>query len=78
MESPSIKKTKRMDGIILNYCQALGEVFAGKMVTRLEWNNKDIFLIAVDNQLRIHKEDSILYPNIPTYGDYLGEDWVVI
>lgn len=75
MPTPTAKKkvVKEMD-----FPDALREVIKGNMVTKLEWEDRNIYLILQDGYLRIHKEDDKFYNLIVRDGDLLGEDWIVI
>ena len=59
----------------LDFPNALREIIAGKCITKLEWNNPDIYLVFKDNTLMIHKETGF-HPLIVTDGDLFGEDFV--
>lgn len=51
----------------------------GKRVTKLEWNNRDIYLVLRDGHLKIHKADTnMLHDLIVTDGDLAGLDYVVL
>lgn len=61
----------------LNFIDAFKEIIIGKMVTRLEWNNPNIFCCIKDEKVMIHR-DSLYKEWIISTGDIEGEDWVLI
>lgn len=75
MSSPTPPKDKSLQ---LNFSQAISELLAGKMVTKLEWNDKDYYGTLADNRLRLHKPDGQLYDWILSEGDLSGKDYIVV
>jgi len=62
----------------LNFFDALAAVSSGTKITKLEWNNRDIYILLRNSHLQIHKTDGVFYDLIVTDGDLLGLDWVLI
>lgn len=61
----------------LDFFTALREVFNGVEVTKLEWNNPDIYLCLRDSKLVIHQSDGF-HPFIVRDADMVGTDWTII
>lgn len=68
---------KRRVNTHMDFPDAMRAVIAGDKVTKIEWNNPDIYLHLADGWLSIHKEDGD-HPLKVSKGDMLGEDWVVV
>lgn len=62
----------------MDFFDALFEVAEGNKITKLEWNNVEIYGLMQDNRLRIHKDDGLFYDWIISDGDLYGKDWVAI
>lgn len=75
MPSPTAKKKVAVE---MDFPDALREVINGNKVTKLEWNDKNIYLILQDGYLRMHKEDDKFYNLIVREVDLLGKDWIVV
>jgi hypothetical protein len=75
MKSPTPKKPKKTD---LTFIDALGEMMAGKSVTKREWDNKEIHGILKDGYLMLHKEDDQYYFWTLNDGDLYGDDYYVL
>jgi hypothetical protein len=63
---------------IMNFSSAIREIIVGKKLTKLEWNNKDIYIFLKDAQLKIKLGDGSIVSLIVSEGDMVGSDWVVI
>ena len=64
---------------IMGFGSAMAEVLKDKRVRRQEWEDKDVYLCLVQEQLMIYKtEDKLYHPLIITAGDIAGTDWEVI
>jgi hypothetical protein len=72
-EIKEVKEIKQMD-----FPNALREVIGGLQITKLEWNNKNIYGLLENGKLMLHKDDNKMYQWIISEGDLLGEDWVVV
>lgn len=71
---PKTKKPTNLD-----FFDALRQVYLGKCITKLEWNEPDCYFKLVDGRLMIYKPDTkMFHPLIVTDGDMAGEDWIVI
>lgn len=73
--SPTKPKVKKNQ---LSFAEALQEVMTGKSITKLEWENRNIFGILKDEHLMLHKSDNRYYDWILSEGDLRGDDWVVL
>lgn len=62
----------------MNFTQAIAKVIEGAAITKLEWNNKNIYGTLKDGFLMLYKEDGKSYQWILSDGDLLGEDYVVL
>jgi len=71
--SPTPSKIKEMD-----FPDALREVIAGKKITKLEWCNKEVYVVLENEYLTLYKDDGKPYRFILRDGDIKGEDFVVI
>lgn len=70
MPSPKVEPT-------MNFFTALKAVLNGKIITKLEWDNTEIYGLLRNAQLQLHKPDGF-HVWIISEGDMLGEDWVII
>jgi hypothetical protein len=61
-----------------DFYEALRQVIAGRRVTKLEWDNRDFYLVLDNEILKLHKPDGKLYNLIVSLGDMSGLDWVVL
>ena len=61
-----------------NFPDAIRELLQGVNVTKLEWDNVDIYLTMDDEKLMIKLEDGLLHPLIVSTGDMTGVDWVCV
>ena len=68
----------KVESVEMNFSDAIKEVSLGKKITKLEWNNKDVYGFLNDNILSLHKEDGKNYQWIVNDGDLMGDDWLVI
>lgn len=84
--SPSANPDKAQG---MDFSSAIKLVKEGKRVTRLEWNNPDIWLMMfywgdinpktpAGKYLSIHHADGAMNPLYINDGDMLGDDWVVV
>lgn len=71
--SPVIQKQEMLD-----FPNAIRAIVEGKKVTRLAWNDKDIYGLHKDTFLMLHKKDGILYIWTVSTGDLLAEDWILV
>jgi hypothetical protein len=62
---------------LFDFSEAVKQLVKGKKVTKLEWNNPNIYLV-LKEKLKIMKEDGKMYDLIISDGDALGEDWKII
>lgn len=74
---------------LMDFTAAIKSVLEGKRVTRLEWNNPDIFLfmfmwgqmnpdVPAGKYLSIHNAEGHVHPLYMSDGDMLGDDWVEV
>jgi len=62
----------------LNFFEALKKVVIGRKITKLEWNNKNIYSILADGKVRIKLADGEFHDWIISDDDLLGEDFIVL
>ena len=76
----SPQKVIKIEGEIktMNFPEAISAIIEGKKITKLEWNDKEIYGVLNDNILMLHKKDGIMYNWMLSDGDLLGEDWIVV
>ncbi len=54
---------------------ALNKVKNGGRITKLEWDNRDVFISLYGKQLTIRMEDKKFHPWIISDSDLFAEDW---
>lgn len=62
----------------LDFSQAVRRIADGQKVTRIEWQNEQIFGYTKDGLLMLHKDDGLDYKWIISTGDILAIDWIVL
>ena len=63
---------------IMNFPSAIREIIEGNKVTKLEWDNQEIYIFLHEGLLKIHKEDGSIPRLIVSEADMVGTDWVTI
>ena len=63
---------------LLSFPEAIASITAGRRVTKLEWDNPEIYGCLHGTHLRLHKADGQFYDWIVSDGDLAGEDWYVV
>ena len=76
-KSPMPKKATPQ-AITTDFHGAIDLILSGKRVTKIEWNNEEIYLMIVDDRLKIHKTDGLFYDLILQRADMDGKDWIII
>ena len=68
------------EGKTMDFPEALRAVMQGACITKLEWNNPQIYGVLDINRelLMIHKDDDKFYTWTISFGDMYGEDWISI
>jgi len=76
----SPQKVIKIEGEIktMDFPEAIRAIIKGKKITKLEWNDKEIYGVLNDNILMLHKRDGVMYKWMLSDGDLLGEDWIVV
>lgn len=74
-KSPKIPKKSNFKP--LNFFDALAAVVNGKKITKLEWQNKEIYGFMNGEILSLHK-DKINHQWIVSLGDLVGTDWIIL
>jgi len=62
----------------MDFFAALAEVVKGSKMHKLEWKDKNIYAMLVNQILKIHKADGKFYEWTLSYGDICGDDYVLI
>ncbi|MHC4748334.1 MAG: Thoeris anti-defense Tad2 family protein [Planctomycetota bacterium] len=62
----------------MDFYKALKVVADGGKVTKVEWENKDIFLKMKNEKLMIKTDDDMFHPLTVSSADIAGDDWVQI
>jgi len=75
--STTPKRTKKQPNSY-DFFDALREVFNGKVITKLEWNDPNYFVLMRNGHLTLRKPDEKFYDLIVTDGDMAGTDWVIL
>ena len=73
--SPVIKKPSQVQ---IDFIQAVKELIDGKKVTKLEWNNPNIYFFIQDEYLRIMGADGQTHNTILRLPDLIGTDFIVV
>jgi len=68
---------KRVKQQTLSFPDAVQAIIEGYRVTKLEWNNSNLFGCLLNDRLMIHLEDGY-HPWIVATGDLFAEDWVIL
>lgn len=74
----SVSKSGSNKTILMDFGMMIKAIMDGKHVTKLEWEDNDIYLLLQDGHLRLHKADGKFCNLIVRDGDMLGKDWVVL
>lgn len=64
--------------IKINFPDAIRAIIAGKKITKVEWNDKDIYGFLNGQFLSLHKKDGKNYQWIVSDGDLLGIDYIIL
>ena len=62
----------------MDFSECLDAVLSNKKVRRASWPDEHDFLIIMNDQLMIHKEDDLYHPLIVSKFDLLATDWVIV
>lgn len=63
----------------LTFGECLDQLLLGRKGRRLEWEDKEVYIIIQNEQLMIFRtDDKKLHPLIVSTGDIEGMDWVLI
>ncbi len=62
----------------MNFPSAMQKVIDGGRITKLEWNNRDVYFLIHEGMLKIKKEDGTICPLLLQEADLVGIDWVVV
>jgi len=68
----------KMLNLEMDFYDVLKKVSIGKRVTKLEWNDENIYGFLKDGLLKLHFADGTIKDWIISEGDMLGEDWVIV
>ena len=61
-----------------DFPEIMRKLIDGNKITKLEWNNKNIYGVLNEGILMLHKEDGKFYKWIINEGDILGTDWITV
>jgi hypothetical protein len=79
IEPPQATQTGRKKFEVgVDFYAALRLMLKGKSVTRIEWNNKDIYLAIIGDQLKIRNDDKMFHNLIVHTNDITATDWVIV
>ncbi len=76
--SPTIYKEEEKK---LSFFEALKAVKEGKKITKLEWNDKQVYGFLYNNNnniLCLHQKNGEINSWILNDGDLLGNDWIIL
>ena len=71
MTSPTPNKT-------MSFPEAIKAIIDGKKITKLEWNDPEVFGVLRDGLLMLYGPDEEWHKWIISDGDLTGEDWVTV
>lgn len=71
--SPVVQKPVMMD-----YPDAIRKLVEGEKITRLGWNDPEIYGVHKDGYQMLRKKDGMLYTWTVSTGDLLAEDWIIV
>lgn len=74
--SPVIETPQEVEPKTMTFTEAIEEIINGKVVTKLEWENKEIFCLLKSGLLTIHNEKGF-HSWIVSEEDMAGTDWVI-
>jgi hypothetical protein len=63
---------------LMSFAEAINELLDGQRITKLEWNNQEIYGVLVEGQLRLHKSDGKFYAWTISEADLAGKDYAVL
>jgi hypothetical protein len=63
---------------MMTFPEAIKQVIEGKVITKLEWGDENIYGALLAGRLKIHKDDNKFYDWILNDGDLTGTDFIVI
>lgn len=63
---------------LLSFPEAIKAVKEGKKITKIEWDNENIYGVLKDGFLMLHKADGQFYQWILSDGDVIGTDFIVL
>lgn len=61
----------------MDFFQAMKEVLYGAKVSKVEWENRDIYVF-LDGLLKIRQANGEINDLIVSHGDMIGTDWFII
>lgn len=61
-----------------DFPEIMRKLIDGNKITKLEWNNKNIYGVLNEGILMLHKKDGKFYKWTINEGDLLGTDFIVI
>lgn len=73
MSSPALASQQ-----LLDFFNALKMVYAGRRVTRLAWNNEEIYCILRNDILCLRKPDNTVFIWQVSIGDMEAQDWYTL
>lgn len=63
----------------MNFTEAFEALVTGKKVRRLDWEDQNIYVKMVNEQVMIYTpSDKMMHPLVVSLGDIEGIDWVVV
>ena len=62
----------------MNFSQAIQNIILGGRVSKLEWDNPNVFIFLYNGFLSIKKKDGSISRLLVSEGDMIGNDWVIV
>jgi hypothetical protein len=76
--SPLPSSTGKDKNVGLSFYLALQALAKGGKITKLEWENENVYGLMHNGLVTLHKDDDKLYSWLISDGDINGTDWVII
>lgn len=72
------RKSEVEPQVMMNFQDAIKQAIEGKLITKLDWANENIYLLFNNDMLSIHNETGEITELRLHKNDFIGDDWVVI
>ena len=69
---------KADDKVQISFYQALKALANGGKITKLDWENDNIYGLLHNGLVSLHKDDDKIYTWLVSDGDLDGKDWIIL